>query len=153
PMRVFSRLVIVGVGALALLMSSRALAHLIIFKDGFMLQGDVKQPGTRIEGLPVSEGTFVLDAGARRIFFPHTRVDDVVPESNPTADLVTLEKKGYRLQAPPVDSLERIFDITDFDPTWRRKFRYQAADGRPEVVQQQLDLLNPLYARVDALRM
>jgi pimeloyl-ACP methyl ester carboxylesterase len=151
-MRVFSRLVIVGVGAVALLMSSRALAHLIIFKDGFMLQGDVKQPGTRIEGLPVSEGTFVLDAGARRIFFPHTRVDDVVPESNSSADLVTLETKVLRLQPQQIDSLENIVEATPFNEKWRRYFRYRTPD-RPGIqrVEQQLAFLNPLYARLDAI--
>ena len=102
-MRVFSKLAIVGVGALMLLVSSQALAHLIIFKDGFILQGDVRQPGTHVEGISVSEGTFVLDAGARRIYFPHAEVVDVVLQSNSNADLVTLEKKVLRLQAPPVD--------------------------------------------------
>jgi pimeloyl-ACP methyl ester carboxylesterase len=151
-MRVFSRLVVVAAGALTLLMASQALAHLIIFKDGFMLQGDVKQPGTRIEGLPVSEGTFVLDAGARRIFFPHTRVEDVVPESNPNADLVTLETKVLRLQPQPVDSLEYIVDATPFDEKWRRYFRYRVPDRVPvQRVPQQLAFLNPLYARVDAI--
>ena len=144
-MRVFSKLAIVGVGALTLLLSSQALAHLIIFKDGFILQGDVRQPGTHVEGISVSEGTFVLDAGARRIYFPHVQVVDVVPQSNPNADLVNLETKVLRLQAPPADSLERIFDVTPFDEKWRRAFRYQAQDGRPERVQQQLALLNPLF--------
>src|SRR5438034_3173217 len=152
-MRIFSKLAILGVGALMLLVSSQALAHLIIFKDGFILQGDVRQPGTHVEGISVSEGTFVLDAGARRIYFPHVQVVDVVPQSNSNADLVNLETKVLRLQAPPVDSLERIFDVTPFDEKWRRAFRYQAQDGRPERVQQQLALLNPLFARVAALRL
>jgi predicted esterase len=152
-MRTFFKLAIVCAGAVALFFSSQAPGHLIIFKDGFILQGDVRQPGTRIEGIPVSEGTFVLDAGARYIYFSHAQVVDVVPQSTPNADLVTLEKKVLRLQAPPVDSLERIFEVTDFDDNWRRAFRYQAADGRPERVQQQLAFINPLYARVDALRM
>src|SRR5216683_3554735 len=149
-MRMTSRLLIVG--SLGLFAASPVWAHLIIFKDGFMLQGDVRQPGANIEGIRVSEGTFVLDADARRIFFPHAQVEEVVPESNRNADLVTLETKVYRLQAPPVDSLERIFDITAFDDKWQRKFRYLAADNQPELVRQQLGLLNPLYARVDALR-
>jgi pimeloyl-ACP methyl ester carboxylesterase len=134
-------------------MGSQSLGHLIILKDGYILQGEVKQPGTHIDGIPVSEGTFVLDAGARRIFFPHTRVEDVIPESNPYADLVTLETKVLRLQAPPVDSLERIYDVEPFDKHWRRRFRYQAQDGRPERVLQQLALLNPLFACVKAVRM
>ena len=124
-MRLSSKLVIVSVGALTLLLSSQALAHLIIFKDGFILQGDVRQPGKHIENIPVSEGTFVLDAGARFIYFSHAQVVDVVPQSSPNADLVTLETKVLRLQAPPVDSLERIFEVSDFDEKWRRSFRYR----------------------------
>src|SRR5260370_33878700 len=114
-MRIFSKLAIVGVGTLTLLLSSQALAHLIIFKDGFILQGDVRQPGTHVEGISVSEGTFVVDAGARRIYFPHVQVVNVVPQSNRNADLVTLVKKVLRLQAPSVDSLERICAIRPFD--------------------------------------
>jgi pimeloyl-ACP methyl ester carboxylesterase len=149
-MRVFSGLLIVLVGSL--LLASPSLAHLIILKDGFILQGEVKQPGTRIDGIPVSEGTFVLDAGARRIFFPHTRVEDVVPESNPYADLVTLETKVLRLQAQPVDSLEHVVGVTPFDPKWRRVFRYQVPDSaRVQGAKQQLALLNPLFARIDAI--
>jgi pimeloyl-ACP methyl ester carboxylesterase len=150
-MRIVSRLIIVG--SLGLLAASPSWAHLIIFKDGFMLQGDVRQPGTNIEGIRVSEGTFVLDADARRVFFPHAQVEEVVPESNRNADLVTLETKVYRLQAPPVDVLERILEITPFDEKWKRSFRYIAGDGRPERVQQQLTLLNPQFAKVSATRM
>ncbi|HEV2948038.1 MAG TPA: hypothetical protein VGX70_11725 [Gemmataceae bacterium] len=150
-MRITSRLLIVG--SFGLFAASPVWAHLIIFKDGFMLQGDVRQPGANVEGIRVAEGTFVLDADARRVFFPHAQVEEVVPESNRNADLVTLETKVFRLQAPPVDVLERIFEISPFDEKWKRTFRYMAGDGRPERVQQQLTLLNPQFARVSATRM
>lgn len=150
-MRTFFKLAIVCAGAAALFISSQAPGHLIIFKDGFILQGDVRQPGTRIEGIPVSEGTFVLDAGARYIYFSHAQVVDVVPQSSP-ADWVTLETKVLRLQAQPVDSLEHILEATPFDAKWRRVFRYQVPDSaRPQAVRQQLTFLNPLYAKVDAI--
>ncbi len=150
-MRIASRFFIVL--SLGVLSSSPAWAHLIVFKDGFILQGDVRQPGTTVfEGIRVSEGTFVLDAGARRVFFPHAQVDDVVPESNPNADLVTLETRVFRYQAYNVDPLLRIFEIKPFDEKWKRDFRYLAADGRPELVKQQLSLLNPQIARVGALK-
>src|ERR1700730_17763907 len=123
-MRITSRLLIVG--SLGLFAASPVWAHLIIFKDGFMLQGDVRQPGANVEGIRVAEGTFVLDAGARRVFVPHAQVEEVVPESNRNADLVTLETKVYRLQAPPVDVLERIFEITPFDEIRTRNFRHVA---------------------------
>jgi len=150
-MRIASRLLIVlNIG---ILFSSPAWAHLIVFKDGFILQGDVRQPGTVVEGIRVAEGTFVLDTGARRVFFPHGQVDDVVPESNPNADLVTLDTRVYRLQAFNVDPLLRIMDIQPFDDKWRRKFTYMAGDGRPETVQQQISILNPLFTRVSALKL
>src|SRR5260370_9381121 len=130
PMRMTSRLLIAG--CLGLFAASPVWAHLIIFKDGFMLQGDVRQPGANIEGIRVSEGTFVLDADARRVFFPHAQVEEVIPESNRNADLVTLETKVFRLQAPPVDVLERIFEISAFDENCKRAFGYMAGAGRPE---------------------
>jgi pimeloyl-ACP methyl ester carboxylesterase len=138
---------------LGLLASSPACAHLILFKDGFILQGDVRQPGTNVEGVRVSEGTFLLDAGARRVFFPHGQVEDVVPETNANVDLVTLETKVYRLQAPYVDPLLQIMDIGPFDLKGKRKFTYMAADGRPEKVDQQVSKLDPLVMRVSATRM
>jgi pimeloyl-ACP methyl ester carboxylesterase len=149
-MRTLSRIFIVL--SLGILISSPAWAHLIVFKDGFILQGDVRQPGTMVEGVRVSEGTFVLDAGPRRVFFPHGQLDDVVQESNPNADLVTLETRVYRLQAPYVDPLTRILEIKPFEDNWRRKFTYIAADNRPETVVQQISLLNPHYMRVGALK-
>src|SRR5262245_53574907 len=113
PMRTASRLLILA--TCGLLASSGAWAHLIVFKDGFILQGDVRQPGTNVEGVRVSEGTFLLDAGARRVFFPHAQVEDVVPETNANVDLVTLETRVYRLQAPNVDPLLQILDIGEFN--------------------------------------
>lgn len=150
-MRIASRLFIVL--TLGLVGSSPAWAHLIVFKDGFILQGDVRQPGTNVEGVRVSEGTFVLDAGARRVFFPHAQVEDVVPESNPNADLVNLETRVFRLQAFPVDPLLQILDITAFKDNGRRFFKYMAADGRPERLEQQISILNPLFTRVSALKL
>jgi pimeloyl-ACP methyl ester carboxylesterase len=150
-MRIASRFFIVL--GLEIVFSFPAWAHLIVFKDGFILQGDVRQPGTIVEGIRVAEGTFVLDAGARRVFFPHGQVDDVVQETNPNADLVSLETRVFRLQAYNVDPLLRILDIKPFNDKWRRRFTYIAGDNRPETLEQQISLLNPQYVRVGALKM
>jgi hypothetical protein len=132
-------------------------AHIIIFKDGFMLSGQVQSPGkytadpTSGQAVWITTGTYVLDAPARRIFFsPHQVPPEGVLDKDlyPEADVVRLESRISRYGGP-IYPLTQILGATEWDSNWERKFKLNADFGRVHV-DQRLGLLTPHFARVDA---
>jgi predicted esterase len=140
---------------LGILFTGAAFADLIILKDGAILTGKVKQSGSYVEGLPISDGTFIMDAGARRVFFSHTQVEDVDDkDTNQGREIMALEIPAVkRLAAPSVDPIDRVFEPGPWGPKWERNFRFYSEQFGNERVQQRLGLLTPEYARVDAVKL
>jgi predicted esterase len=129
-----------------------AFADIIILKDGVILSGKVKQSGMYVEGIPVADGTFILDAGPRRIFFSIMQVEDVDDrDPNQGRELMALENPGPRISKRllnPMDPIDQVLGVTAWD-NWQRTFRY-SSEQAPHAVRQQLALLTPEYARADA---
>jgi hypothetical protein len=128
-------------------------ADLIILKDGVILIGRVKQSGSYVEGIPVADGTFILDAGARRVFFSQMQVEDVDDKDpNQGRDFMALETQVFRHNAPAVDPLDRILGPTPWEPNWERWFRIDSEQFGRQRIRQRLAFLSPEFARVDALK-
>src|SRR5438552_2966503 len=100
---------------LAAAVATRAGAELIIFKDGFILQGKVAREGETItdpvsgQSVTVSKGSFfILDSG-RRISFSYRQVQDVDDKDvDRTADQVRIGTRVSRLLASPIYPLVDI---------------------------------------------
>ena len=132
-------------------------AHIIIFRDGFMLSGQVRSPGKYTadpatgQAVWITSGAYILDAPARRIFFsPHQVPPEGVLEKDlyPEADVVKLESRVGRT-GPAIYPLTQILGATEWTADWERKFKLNASFGRVQV-DQHLGLLTPYVARVDA---
>jgi pimeloyl-ACP methyl ester carboxylesterase len=141
--------------AASLLIIGAAQAHLVIFKDGFIVMGELKRPGEIIPdeqggGVWVPKSPFYLEDGARRILFGHLQVQDVI-EQSPNRDVEKLmqENRISRLGAKHMYPILQIVDAPPWDDNWQRLFKFTAPHGRVDA-RQRLSVLTPQYARVDA---
>jgi predicted esterase len=140
-----------------ILSASRLWADLVIFKDGFILEGKVKQPG-RFEVDPGSgqpywqpQGFFLLDTPVRRIYFSHSQVDNVEGgESAPDNDPVILQRTIGHFHGKAVSPLVQILGTTPWNDKWERTLRMQTTSG-PADIKQRVVVLTPQIARVEAL--
>jgi hypothetical protein len=141
---------------LALGVSSRA-EDLVIFKDGFVLRGTIKQDMTHVyEGgavIPVRKGAgFKVDDGARAVVFGGKQVSNSERKPAPAgADPLTFEEKILRLdkfQLPP----GLYAGMTPWDAKWDRILKLDSPVQGKVSIRQHLSILTPHYARIDARR-
>jgi enterochelin esterase-like enzyme len=139
-----------------------ARADLIQFKDGFSLEGKVKQQGGWQQDIysdqPVwmPRGIYVLDAGARRIYFSHSQIQDVDNRDlNRDTEFIQLETHVSRMNHLPMYPLVQIVGATEFDNRWERDFKINAESVGPNPrlhIRQRVSVLTPQFARVEALK-
>ena len=132
-----------------------AFAAIIIFKDGFVLQGNVKQRMTaEIEDqrfIPLRTGPFYLDDGARRIRFSHQQVEAVENKSSPENDVIKLTN-FIKPEGLTIPTFMGVGSASDWDKHWQRNFTLITEGGRRiKGITQRIDLLTPQIARVDAV--
>jgi pimeloyl-ACP methyl ester carboxylesterase len=141
------------------LIGSPAAAHLLVFKDGFILQGKVKRgseplvdPSGARFAVPAPGGFYTIEDGVRTIIFSPSQVQDVLRDDHsrsvkpivltgPTPQLV-----GANLPSP--------WTIEAVDPwqKWARTIRLLTAPKGLVDVPQRVTLLTPERVRVDAVR-
>jgi hypothetical protein len=139
--------------------SGAVVADVVIFKDGFTLQGKIRRETTNFvdpaSGLQMSvaklNGFFMVDDEARRIYLSHRQVQDA-NEQDPKrdADLVRMTHPFVRdaiYKLPP----GRYISATLWNDKWRRVLTLEIPNGRREI-DQHLTMLTPYFARIDAVR-
>ncbi|HLJ92686.1 MAG TPA: PHB depolymerase family esterase [Gemmataceae bacterium] len=145
-------------GVLCLLCSWNAnSADLVIFKDGYTLQGKIKRettyfidPASGVQmQVPKLNGFFTVDDEARKIAFSPLQVQEV-PDKDPAreADPIRLKSpivRRSRFKVPPW----QVTAVTDWNSKWDRVLTINTPDGRRQVPQH-LTLLTPKIASVDA---
>lgn len=151
---------VVLAGLLLLLCQGAALGHLVIFKDGYVLRGEVKRQTTNFidpasgQQVEVNKlgGFFMVDDVARRIVFSLRQVEEVDEKDvNRDADLVRLTQRIHRLDNFRLPAQVQFLGTTPFDAKWERDFNVLGPLGKIKIPQR-LTVLSPHYARVDALR-
>jgi dienelactone hydrolase len=131
---------------------------MIIFKDGLIMQGNVRQQGSLStdpeSGLPfwMPKGSFILDQDSRRVFFSHVQLQDVQKHDDTEGgEPIKLESRIGRYNALPMYDLIHLMGATEWNDKWERNFKLEAPFGRL-TVKQRLGLMTPQYMRVDALK-
>jgi pimeloyl-ACP methyl ester carboxylesterase len=136
---------------------SSSQADLVIFKDGYTLQGKIKRETTHFIDpasgvqmpVPKLNGFFMVDDEARKIVFSPRQVQEV-PDKDPTR-----EAESIRLKSPIVRRSSfklppwQVVAVTDWDSKWDRVLTISTPDGRRQI-QQHLSLLTPKVACIDA---
>jgi pimeloyl-ACP methyl ester carboxylesterase len=150
--------VIVAGAACALVGVSQSSAHVLIFKDGFTLQGTIKrssQPLVDPSGahfiVPTEGGFYTITDGARVTYFSPGRLqppilDEPAGASKPLAFIGPAPRlTGVPLPVP--------WTVEKVDPwqKWTRKILLNAGKVRLDI-EQRLTLLTPQRVRVDGYR-
>lgn len=143
---------------LALAGTRSARAHLIFFKDGFVLEGDVRRE-TKLEidpysheAIQIPKSFFQLDDGPRRIWFSHQQVGRIEEQKGrPPEERVVHERfiayAGPR-RLPPI---EQVTDVTDWDnKEWERNVTLRTTKGTI-TLRQHLGVLTPYYFQTDTI--
>jgi pimeloyl-ACP methyl ester carboxylesterase len=144
---------------LALCELPRALAHLLVFKDGFVIQGTTKRgsqplvdPSGKSFAVPTPGGFYTIDDGVRNIIFSPGQLQDVIRDDQTRS----VKPIAFTGPTPRVigDLLPAPWTIDTVEPwdKWARTIRLATAARGPVNIQQRLTLLTPQRARVDAYK-
>jgi predicted esterase len=131
---------------------------IVIFKDGFSLQGYVHREETIYQETgsnfpvrgPKADGFFMVDAGPKSTIFSAKQIlrTDNLPRTVETLRFVrqVANIEGLKL---PAGIYEKI---TPWDKNWDRTLTLLSGSGQRTHIQQRLTILTPEYARVDGKR-
>jgi dienelactone hydrolase len=131
-------------------------AAVVYFKDGFAVKGYVKQDNKlffdRFSGAPVAipKGYYYIQDPARAFHFSHHQIQETVKKPfDPGEGIRTPARKNafYTPKAPP--AVREILDVSDWDDSWDRTYKYRGPDGWVRLTQN-LFLLSPRFAWIDA---
>lgn len=131
------------------------LADMVILKDGFILQGTVKRESVTEfdsvskEPIVIPKGFFMVDDGARRIYFNPNMVRVVEKRELPQEERWVHQKSLYLPNAKGPPPFFSEVEATDWDAKWERTFKYRSPLGVVGVFQH-MSSLSSYCARVDA---
>lgn len=135
--------------------------HIIVFKDGFVVRGDVKQPkdlllipGGGALPIPLAGSHFYIEDPVRRILFsPRQVASNGLIKEEPNKGLMRLKKHGTSIIGDSLLPGWQFESISDWDKRWERKISVyvQDRDSRFDIVQR-MTLLTPEHCRVDTMR-
>jgi hypothetical protein len=153
--RVLSLLLVVAVFTLT---QETARGVLVLFKDGFVIQGRITNPtGVIVDKasgqaftVPSGDGIYFIDDKVRRVIFCPSQVQDVLPDPPGFGDGMELKRffptRGSRM---PMVWLPEGEDAWDYK--WQRSAKVNTPQGPLEITQR-LTVLTPKRVRVDALK-
>lgn len=132
-------------------------AHYIVLKDGYTLHGKLQREnftfydsasGTYMK-MNRPEGFFMIDDGARRVYFSHRQVQAIQDESlDGEAELIKLQRPITRLDSWKLPG-GQYAGFTPWNERWDRVLKLDADRGKVQI-SQHLSILTPYYARVDS---
>ncbi|MSR29906.1 MAG: hypothetical protein EXR99_00230 [Gemmataceae bacterium] len=152
-MKLIARLVLLlGIAALAVW---PLYADIVILKDGFILQGIVKRESVTEfdpvskEPIDIPKGFFMVDDGARRIYFSPSMVRTLEKKDLPQEEKWVHPKSIYIAGGKNPPPFHHELESTPWDAKWERTFRYQSPAGVVGLYQH-MSFLSSYAARVDA---
>ncbi len=144
--------------ACALAGAAACRGDLIFLKDGHVLQGTIRREET-VDFDPVSremfrmpKGFYLVDDGARRVYFSPTQVRIVEKLPAPAEERV-LSHAGRLIANPrPLPPHLDVVAVGKWNlKRWEREYAFRSPDAPRVGVIQGLATLSPYYARVDAV--
>ncbi|HMP03641.1 MAG TPA: PHB depolymerase family esterase [Gemmatales bacterium] len=137
------------------LLGSLAQADFVFFTDGFTLEGRVQKEGKYIydptnQEIWVPESGYVVDDGARRIFFSHRLVAEaqMTPEGTEQPEIFQLKQPVVHYPgAPPIRGVA-LARVSAWDKTGKRNTELQVTTGMLKV-DQYVTRVTPSFVRVE----
>jgi hypothetical protein len=141
-------------GVVLILIAAPAAAHLIIFRDGFVLEGQAKQ-NTSVyfdsitkEAVLMPKGHVIIDDGPRRILFSPNQASVVESKAAPIEDQVP-GNPGRWINPKSVPPLLEVVKVSDFNDKLVREISVRTP-GPTLDFKQQVSWMTPTYVRLDA---
>jgi hypothetical protein len=157
------RRTLLGSAALALTvcllsaLDQRAEGHLLIFKDGFTVQGRVKQemtgfsdPNGGFFSIPATGKPYWVDDGVRNIYFSPNQLKEADDEAGKKVDLVKFARNGWT-NRPPLPQKWEVDDVTPWDDNLERIVKMTVA-GKQVECKQRITGLTPDSIKVESER-
>ncbi len=149
-----SALRILSLVLIGLVLCCSVLADIVILKDGFILQGTVKRESVTEfdpvskEPIVIPKGFFMVDDGARRIYFNPNLVR-TLDKREPIQEEKWTHPKALYFPNPknPPPFLQEL-EATEWDSKWERTFKYRSPVGVVGVYQH-ISSLSSYAVRVD----
>jgi pimeloyl-ACP methyl ester carboxylesterase len=136
-------------------------AHMIVFKDGYTLKGNLKaekitifdsQSGVALQVDKLSSMAYSMDDKVRQVFFSkvsHALLQVYEQRSDPAADPVNYLDGFSQITAYKVPA-GIIASYSPWTEKWDRTVKLQLPEGGVTSIRQHLSILTPYYARIDA---
>lgn len=132
-------------------------ADVVILKDGFVIQGNVRKEMEKIVDkasgqsftVPAARGFDIVDEGPKFVIFSSNSKQlgeinkDIKIRPDYRAYSTKFESRGNR--PPPFGSYEKM---ADFDAKWRRTLKVRVPEGGFDLVEQQITSLDPYKCMV-----
>jgi hypothetical protein len=146
-------------GLAAVFLPPAARADMIIFKDGFVLQGKVVREKKTIvdpasgQAVELNEGFFQIYDGARQVVFSISQLDRAIDDKEFAPDKGELRwgSPPIPFGSKPVPPILGVTDISAWDKDWNRTFRFNTMNAQAITLKQHLGLISPFYARADSV--
>jgi pimeloyl-ACP methyl ester carboxylesterase len=130
-------------------------AHLIVFKDGFVVEGQVKRESSTLfdeiskEPVVIPKGFFMIDDGVRRVYFSPAQARVVERKAPPAEERITGRPAIWLNTAKVLPPLLEILEVGAWNDRMVRDYRVRSAIGTYNF-KQQVRLLTPSLIYVDA---
>jgi len=150
-------LICAGMILAAIFVTPTAHAAVIIFKDGFVIIGKVKQPKDFIvdpggSSFSIPGGFYYIDDGVRRILFSPSQVQEVLKDDpKGKGDLMELKRPGPTEAGRDFSASWKVEEIGEWTNKWQRPV-IVSTGGRKVQVIQSVTRLTPQQTRIDAWR-
>jgi pimeloyl-ACP methyl ester carboxylesterase len=146
-------------GLLMVLLPGTARGVVILFKDGFVIQGRVTVPTEIIVDkatgkpyvVPAGNAPFSVEDGVRHTLFSPKQVENVLPDRGRDSPLMELKRFAPSFLGPPLPGLWEMSEIGKWSSKWQRHVTLNTPKGALDL-DQRLTMLTPKLVCVDALR-
>jgi pimeloyl-ACP methyl ester carboxylesterase len=139
-------------GLLVAAVALPAAGHLVVFKDGFVLEGQVKREATAFvengEMVLMPKGHFMLDDGPRRIVFSPVQATLVESKPPPPEEQFGGRRTVWVNPKKPPPLLEMVHS-TPWNKQMERTVKFRTPYGVLTCPTQRVGLLTPSYVRLD----
>ena len=151
-----------GLGVLMVYAVGNGWADVVIFKDGYILKGQVDQKRDVItdassgQTLSAHTGPFFVKDAVRRITFSFTQVQHADTKGgDQTGELVQLTRSFSRHSHNSPNPVLNILKASPWDKHWERKLTVQSPINgqlRSVDIEQRITYLSPVLCRIDAFK-
>jgi predicted esterase len=142
--------------AVGLLTPPPAAADIIYFKDGFAVRGKTREevtlyidPHSKI-AVPLPKNFFYVEDGARHFYFNPNQVQEPQKQEIVYDPFLKWDRPALP-NGPSGPVVAEILDPGTWDEKWNRKIRFVSKRDVKVSMPQHMAILNPYYARVDAI--